>query len=556
MFKTHRKKIIIFGIIIIAGIGYLWYRKAHTTAVTVSYLTQAASTQTITVAVTGTGQVSASDQVDIKPQSSGQITSVKVKQGDQVKAGQVIATLDEQSAANSVTQAKASLEQAQAAYEKLIEGPSATDIVGNQLSVASAQQSLQQAQANAPIVQSQQQSAVAKALDTLNNNGLTAIPSNSLSTGSITITGDYTASTTANGSYLITLYTTGSGLYYNSSGLGSESGALIPGIPQSIGNGLYITFSTSGTFNSGTTWTIQVPNLQSSNYLTNLDSYNSALQNQTQAVNQAQSSIQSAQNQLQQAQASLSVKTEAPTQADVDSAKAQISSAQAQLDNAETTYSDNVITAPFDGIIATLDAKLGDQASAGTALATIITNEQLVNITLNEVDVSKIKLGDQATLAFDAIDGLTISGTVAEIDSIGTVSQGVVTYTVQINMDTQDPRVKPGMSATANIITAVKTDALSVPNSAVKTSGATSYVQVLGSNGKPQNQTVQVGISNDTLTEITSGLKEGDMVVTQTISSAKSTTAATSAVSIPGLGGGGFGGGARAGGGAAVRVGN
>ena len=108
------------------------------------------------------------------------------------------------------------------------------------------------------------------------------------------------------------------------------------------------------------------------------------------------------------------------------------------------------------------------------------------------------------------------------------------------------------MSVTANIITEVKTDVLSVPNSAIKSSGSVSYVQVFetplanseGSTGAtssvpPVNKQVTVGVSNDDVTEITGGLSEGDQVVSKTITSTATTKTTTSAISLFGGGMGG-----------------
>jgi len=107
-------------------------------------------------------------------------------------------------------------------------------------------------------------------------------------------------------------------------------------------------------------------------------------------------------------------------------------------------------------------------------------------------------------------------------------------------LDTNDGLIKPGMSATLNIITNVAQDALMVPNSAVKTQGAEKYVQVL-INGVPQIKTVTVGLANNTSTQILSGLNAGDQVITQTNTSAVKTTTGASTIRIPGLSvGGGF----------------
>ena len=153
---------------------------------------------------------------------------------------------------------------------------------------------------------------------------------------------------------------------------------------------------------------------------------------------------------------------------------------------------------------------------------------------------------------------LTIAGQVIDIDNLGTVSQGVVSYGVKIAFDTQDDRIKPGMSVSAAIITDTKTDALLVPNSAVKSQGDNYYVEILDVSGEnsqqnnsgsqgvtsptlPKNQSVEIGASNDSMTEIVSGLKEGDKVVTQTTTSSATTKTTTttkssnSKISIPGL---------------------
>jgi len=183
---------------------------------------------------------------------------------------------------------------------------------------------------------------------------------------------------------------------------------------------------------------------------------------------------------------------------------------------------------------------------------------------VRRVDVSKIKTGDKVNLTFDAIDGLNISGQVAEIDLVGTVSQGVVNYNVQISFDTQDDRVKSGMSVNASIITDSKADVLVLPNSAIKTQNGTSYVQYFDTKytdaqasagittaALPLSKEVQVGISDDTNTEIVSGVNEGDQIISRTV--AGTTATVTAAPSILNAATGSRGGGAATG--AARRIG-
>lgn len=241
---------------------------------------------------------------------------------------------------------------------------------------------------------------------------------------------------------------------------------------------------------------------------------------------------------------------------DVASAQNVLEQRQSDLTDARNNLADYAIRSPFDGILAKIDVHRGDSASPATAVATVITSQEIAEIPLNEVDVSKVKIGQQATLNFDAIPDFTITGKVTDIDTLGTVTQGVVNYTVKVALDTQDARIKPGMSVLAHIVTDVKQDALMIPNSALKSQGNSHYVQITNDaraidlqqatiggivlQSSPVSQTVEIGESNDTMTEITNGLKEGDTIITRTITSTATAATQSSARSpFGGIGGGG-----------------
>lgn len=210
------------------------------------------------------------------------------------------------------------------------------------------------------------------------------------------------------------------------------------------------------------------------------------------------------------------------------------------LSDTKKELTQHYIQAPFDGQIAKIDIEKGDSVSTGTTIATLITKQMVVEVSLNEVDATKVKVGQKATLTFDAIEGLEVTGQVAEVDIVGTVSQGVVSYNIKITLDTQDDRVKPGMSVSAAIITDMKQNILMVPSSAVKSQNESYYVEVFNqiqntssnnsqtqtitSSVSPKQKSVEVGISNDTYIEITNGLSEGDYVVTRTNTTTKTTT--------------------------------
>ncbi len=293
-----------------------------------------------------------------------------------------------------------------------------------------------------------------------------------------------------------------------------------------------------------------------------------------QGLDQAQSSYEASQLTLTKLRTSLEHLKAGADPIDISIAENSLASRQSALATAQHRYADAAqalaeytVRAPFDGTIANITAQVGDQASPSTALAILLTPTQLAQISLNEVDVASVHVGQKATLTFDAVPDLTIAGRVVEVDPLGTVTQGVVNYNVKIAFDSQDDRVKSGMSATVSVITSVHTDVLLVQNSAIKRQGTNVSVQTLSnpvgvsssaqegvtSQTPPHFVAVRIGASNDQETEIVSGLNEGDQVIIRTIEPATMSGAAStnsaSQLRIPGItGGGGFGGGAVRGG--------
>ena len=133
---------------------------------------------------------------------------------------------------------------------------------------------------------------------------------------------------------------------------------------------------------------------------------------------------------------------------------------------------------------------------------------------------------------------------------MGTVSQGVVSYKVKIGFDSQDERIKSGMTVNSSIQTEVKQDVLAIPSSSVKTQNGVTYVQVFnptltetgGTGGVvsavlPTQIEVKIGISDDTKVEILEGLKEGEQIVTRTISGTATASKTTSGNAGGGIGG-------------------
>lgn len=249
-----------------------------------------------------------------------------------------------------------------------------------------------------------------------------------------------------------------------------------------------------------------------------------------------------------------------------------IAQAQASVNSSWIAYqaASSFITAPASGTLSDVTITPGIPVTGGnnasSTNASSIASQQVAAITINgnpivsvsiaEVDVPKVHIGQKATLTFDALPNKTYTGKILGIDTTGVVSSGVTTYPATIVLDTEAPEILPNMNTTANIITNVKDTVLLVPSAAVQNQQGQTMVRVLQGN-QVTNVPVTVGDSSDTQTEIISGLTQGQTIVTGVISPSTSSGSSASSPFSPSRGfGGGGGGGAvffRGGGGGGAR---
>ena len=218
------------------------------------------------------------------------------------------------------------------------------------------------------------------------------------------------------------------------------------------------------------------------------------------AVLRAQQSVQSAQTAV--ANQPLNIAT---AQTNVDNAATAVQTAQANLDAA-------TLTAPSSGVVASIASAVGENA-ASPLLVLANTSALVLHGTAGEADVAKLKLGLVASVTVDAVgSGTRMTGRITSLDPVATIQQGVPVYGVDVTIDLPNASVKPGMTGTANVIIASRQGVLVVPNLAIRSTSGRRYVQVL-KDGEAVDTDVTFGIANDTVTEVTNGLAEGDLVV-------------------------------------------
>ena len=193
---------------------------------------------------------------------------------------------------------------------------------------------------------------------------------------------------------------------------------------------------------------------------------------------------------------------------------AEVSAAEARIAAAQSTLNLAFIAAPFDGTVTQAEPAVGDQASTGAvAFRVDDLSHLLVDVQVSEVDINTLSIGQTAALTFDAILGKEYHGEIAEVGQAGDNVQGVVNFTVTIELTDADELVKPGMTAAVNIVVQEVKDVVLVPNRAVRLVDAERVVFVLV-NGIPQQVKVELGSSSDTMSVLISGdLKEGDEII-------------------------------------------
>ena len=238
-------------------------------------------------------------------------------------------------------------------------------------------------------------------------------------------------------------------------------------------------------------------------------------------VNDAQASLATAKTALATAQASKSLTSE--REQEVIQARQNIKVAEAQLVQVQAQYAKTFIRSPIAGTVLQLASQQGETLAAGLSAPTLIIVADLkklqVDVFVDETDIGKVEVGQEASIGVDAFSKTKLHGTVTKIASGSTIQQGVITYDVTVSLDrlneTELP-IKPDMTANVSIQTNDYNNVLTVPSEAVKVGVKGSIVNVMGmKDGKPAAvpRPVKTGASDGANTEIKDGLKEGEIIV-------------------------------------------
>ncbi len=448
-----RKGLLLIILAVLALVVFFAVRRANQTADALSgYQTAEIQRGTLIASVGATGNVRANQTAILAWQTSGTVEAVNVSIGDEVKGGDVLASLEASSLPQNIILAQADLVTAQRNLETLL--ASNTPRAQAQLALVTAQQKYDSAKSTL--------------------NGL----------------------------------------------LASNRGATSDDI-----------------LNAQAQLTIAQNNLKQAQSLYNL--YKDRPDDDPQKA-QAYTSLYNAQLATERAQNNLNYFLLVPSGNDIEKARANLALAEAQLEDAKREWErlkngpdpNDVLAAqarvdaaraavrmaqliaPFDGVVTLANPAPGDQVSPGTVGFRVDNlSHLLVDVQVSEMNINSVQVGQPVTLTFDAVLGQEYHGKVVQVARAGTVTQGVVNFTVTVELTDADEKVKPGMTAAVTINVMELEDVLLVPNRAVRLIEGKRYVYVIR-NGQPQAVAIILGASSDFYSQVVGGdLQEGDTII-------------------------------------------
>ncbi len=538
--KRHKIKSFI-ALIIILTAGYYGNAFFSKSEEETRYILSSATKGVITTTVSGTGQISAKDTKTIKAEASGKLIYLNASEGQYVSKGTLLAQIDNSNSLDAVKDAEEELESAQISLDKLIgpdeSNPKAKKDAKKDLSKAyeDGYNTVSSVFLDLPdIMKDLEEILYGRTFNNYQDNieyySSAAYGFNEKILEYRNVAED--SYKLARSSYNINFEN------YKKTNRYSDQAVVDAIITQTYENSKDIAQTIKDNINL-----IQFYK----DALTYYDAeINSTAESHISSLSSHLSSINSCISSLFSANSSIEDKIEALEDVDTEikDAKLTVTKKQRALEDAKDALADYYVYAPIGGLISEVIAEKGENISSGSSVVTIITESKIAEITLSEVDVANIETGNKATLTFDALEDLTLTGKVTGVDLVGSANSGVISYGIEITLDTIEDNIRAGMSVSTNIITNSKTNVLIVPTTAVKSNDdGTYYVQVLSdtydltdktnsikgvtSDSLPATKIVGIGLSDDTNTEITSGLAEGDQIIVRTSSSASASTSSS-----------------------------
>lgn len=435
--------VLVFGVGLVARVGARQVQPEDRTATV--------ERGPIEVFVTGTGKVEPAAQASLSFRTNGTLGELNVAVGDQVRNGQLLASLDPSSLDANLLSARADLISAQQVLDDLLSGPTPQQLAQAEAAVAQARDALDTAQDHRSVQQegNRASSTTVKAAE-----------------AELTLAED----AQANAKHA-----------YDSCGSSDD--------PQCAQ--LYKNYAAA----VQRYWRA----------LANLNWYTGHPTDIQQAI--LDSDVATAQANLAQAQEDLDKLRGAPDQEEVQKAEARVLAAQSVVDQSR-------LVSPIDGTVLSTNHTVGDTVTPGEIEIVIADLSELhINTTIDELDIAQVEEGQRVDITLDALPDLELQGQVASIDLSPEVGAGGTQYPVRVQVDSPDQAVRIGMTAALSISVAEEQQAVLVPNWALRLDSVTGEIYVTVHQGtQRERRVVELGLRNETDSQVLSGVEPGEVI--------------------------------------------
>jgi multidrug efflux pump subunit AcrA (membrane-fusion protein) len=460
---NKRTLLIISGIVVVvlSVVFALFFLKIKNT----SYILGEVQKGDVIQEILANGKVESPTSINLRFKNSGKLVFLNTKVGEKISVGRLLAKQDTTELDAQVKEMQAGIDLQKAKLNQLLGGASDEDVKLSEIKLENARRKLY-------------------------SDDLIAVSDDETRRSVVpVVTGKYNG--TQEGHYEV-FFRDFNDLYSRNiiSFIGLERGiAEKDDLPKTFGTkGLSIAFP-NASYQYNDRWTIDIPNKNGINYVSNLNAYNTAL-------------------------AELALKKAPIRELDVKVYQAQISQAEASLQKIQAQREELAIFSPISGVVTEVNGEVGENIGPEETVISFATDGALqIKLNVVEDNIVNVQIGQEARILFDAIEKQEFKGKVVAIDPAETVIGGAVYYQTTILFDEKDERIKSGMTANVWIKTATSDNTLFIPVSAIRKKDNRMTVQVLEGNQILDKEIVMGIESGAGMVEVISGLSEGEKII-------------------------------------------
>lgn len=497
--KISRTWLVIIIIILIA-VGY-YVVKPLFKSPTDAFVLEKVGKGDVLQEVSETGSVKATDNISLGFKTVGRIQNINVYVGNEVKRGQVLASIDASQLSSQLGNYKAALDVAKAQYQKLLNGYTPEDIKIYQDTRDAAQHDLDNEYISAINTLDDAYTKIYNSFNVVNNiqtSYFSLVDQQGIKVNDSKIKINESMVNTKN--------------YLDIAKASSDRENIDNAISQTI-NFLNNVSSALKIVRDMTDESVYYTKISSADKAS-LDTQKTSINTALTSVTNLQQDIVAYKIALQKAESNLTLRRAEPRSEDIDVYKAQIEQAQANVNLYQSQLNDTSLRSPIDGRITKVNSKIGEVVSTNESVINLLSSNPFqIKVDIYEQDIVNVKEGNTVKIILVAFPKQTFEGKVISIDPAEKIVDNVVYYEITIDFPNQPEGIKSGMTADITIETAKKENVLRVPKNAVENIDGKDIIQVANW-GKIEDRQIETGLEGNDYYEIVSGLQEGDQIIT------------------------------------------